>query len=71
MVKLSIGCSPNSGPVLTDLLLGMTANLAVKLSYPNNLLDRDLQGPKTAKKLFERCENKFIGEKTTIYKYMS
>ena len=71
MVKLSIGCSPNSGPVLMDLLLGMTGNLAVKLSYPNNLLDRDLQGPKTAKKLFERCENKFIGKKTTIYKYMS
>ena len=60
-----------SGPLLTDLLLGMTANLAVKLYNPNNLLDRDTQGPKIAKKLSERCENQFTGEKTTIFKHMS
>ena len=49
----------------------MTANLAVKLYHPNNLLDRDKQGPKIARKLSERCENQFIGEKTTIFKHMS
>ena len=63
--------SPNSGPLLTDFLLGMTANLAVKLYNPNNLLDRDTQGPEIAKKLSERCENQFTGEKTTIFKHMS
>ena len=49
----------------------MTANLAVKLFYPNNLLDKDTQGPKTAKNLSERCENQFTGEKRTIFKHMS
>ena len=56
---------------MTDLLLGMTANLAVKLENLNNLLDRDKQGPKIVRKLSERCENQFTGEKTTIFKHMS
>ena len=56
---------------MTDLFLGMTANLAVKLYNPKNLLDRDTQGPKIAKKLSERCENQLTGEKTTIFKHMS
>ena len=56
---------------MTDLLLEMIANLAVKLYNPNNLLDRDRQGPKIARKLSERCENQFTGEKRTIFKHMS
>ena len=49
----------------------MTANLAVKLYHPNDLLNRDTQRPKIARKLSERCENQFTGEKTTIFKHMS
>ena len=48
----------------------MTVNLAVKLYHPNNLLDRDKQGLKIARKLSERCENQFTCEKTTIFKHM-